>query len=113
MRHLNAVFLIDRATGDVIWKLGGTSFTANDPEVAQDVPAQHLSITGDSETHFCGQHDARFVPTPNPAVEDVSVFDDHTACVGAARGVEYALDLGAGTATPDWQYAQPDGLSVA
>ncbi len=113
MRHLNAVFLIDRATGDVIWKLGGTSFTANDPEVAQDVPAQHLSITGDSETQFCGQHDARFVPTPNPAVEDVSVFDDHTACVGAARGVEYALDVGAGTATPDWQYAQPDGLSVA
>ena len=114
MRYLNAVFLIDRATGNVIWKLGGTAFTLNDPEEnSQDVPAQHLSITGDSETQFCGQHDARFVPTPNPAVEDVSVFDDHTGCVGAARGVEYALDIGAGTATPDWQYAQPDGLSVA
>ena len=71
MRHLNAVFLIDRTTGNVIWKLGGTAFTSNDPEVAQRVPAQHLSITGDSETQFCGQHDARFVPTPNPAVEDV------------------------------------------
>ncbi len=112
MRHLNAVFLIDRATGDVIWKLGGTAFTSHDPEVAQEVPAQHLSITGDSETQFCGQHDARFVPTPNPAVEDVSVFDDHTGCVGAARGVEYALDIGADTATPDWQYVQPEGLSV-
>ncbi len=112
MRHLNAVFLIDRTTGDVIWKLGGTAFTSDDPEVAQGVPAQHLSITGDSETQFCGQHDARFVPTPNPAVEDVSVFDDHTGCIGAARGVEYALDTGAGTATPDWQYAQPDGLAV-
>ncbi len=113
MRHLNAVFLIDRATGNVIWKLGGTAFTSGDPEVAQDVPAQHLALTGDSETQFCGQHDARFVPTPNPAVEDVSVFDDHTNCVGAARGVEYALDTGAGTATPDWQYAQPDGNAVA
>ncbi|HEY6473080.1 MAG TPA: aryl-sulfate sulfotransferase, partial [Acidimicrobiales bacterium] len=112
MRYLNAVFLIDRATGNVIWKLGGTAFTSNDPEVAQDVPAQHLNLTGDSETQFCGQHDARFVPTPNPAVEDVSVFDDHTGCVGAARGVEYALDTTAGTATPDWQYAQPEGLSV-
>ena len=112
MRHLNAVFLIDHATGNVIWKLGGTAFTPNDPEAAQEVPAQHLSLTGDSETQFCGQHDARFVPTPNPAVEDVSVFDDHTGCVGAARGVEYALDTGAGTATPDWQYAQPNGRSV-
>ncbi len=113
MRNLNAVFLIDRATGNVIWKLGGTAFTTNDPEVAQDVPAQHLSITGDSESQFCGQHDARFVPTPDPAVEDVSVYDDHTGCVGAARGVEYALDTVAGTATPDYQYAQPDGLSVS
>jgi hypothetical protein len=109
MRYLNAVLLIDRTTGNVVWKLGGTAFTANDPETAQDVPAQHLSTTSDSETQFCGQHDARLVPTPNPAVEDVSVFDDHTGCVGAARGVEYALDTGDGTATPDWQYAQPDG----
>ncbi|HWD54550.1 MAG TPA: aryl-sulfate sulfotransferase [Acidimicrobiales bacterium] len=113
MRHLNAVFLIDRTTGNVVWKLGGTAFTSHDPETTQDVPAQRLAITGDSETQFCGQHDARLVPTPNPAVEDVSVYDDHTNCGGAARGVEYALDLGAGTATPDWQYAQPDGLAAA
>ena len=84
MRNVNAVFLIDRATGNVVWKLGGTAFTPSDPELAQGVPAQHLSITADSETQFCGQHDARFVPTPNPAVEDVSVYDDHTTCVGAA-----------------------------
>jgi hypothetical protein len=111
MRHLNAVFLIDRATGNVIWKLGGTAFTPQDPELAYG--AKHLSLTGDSETQFCGQHDARFVPTPNPAVEDVSVFDDHTGCQGAARGVEYALDVAAGTATPDWQYLQPDGKASA
>ncbi len=113
MRYLNAAYLIDPSTGNVIWKLGGTAFTSNDPETAQGTPAQHLNITGDSETQFCGQHDARFVPTPTPAVEDVSVFDDHTGCVGAARGVEYALDTGSGTATPDWQYAQPDGLAVS
>jgi Arylsulfotransferase (ASST) len=110
MRHLNAVLLVDPATGDVVWKLGGTAFTANDPEVGQGVPAQHLAITGDDETQFCGQHDARFVPTPDPTVEDVSVFDDHTNCTGAARGVEYALDLGASTATPDYQYVQPQNL---
>jgi hypothetical protein len=41
MRDLNAVFLIDRATGDVVWKLGGTDFTPDDPEVGQAVPAEH------------------------------------------------------------------------
>ena len=41
----------------------------------------------------------------------MSLFDDHTQCSGAARGVEYAIDTGAGTATLDYQYAQPQGLS--
>ena len=112
MRHLDAVFLIDHTTGDVIWKMGGTSFTPNDPESAQSVPAQHLAIGSDPESGFCGQHDARFVATPNPAVEDVSIYDDHTNCTGAARGVEYAIDAGAGTATLDYQYVQPQGLAA-
>ena len=50
MRHLNAVFLIDRTTGNVIWKMGGTNFTPGDPEEAQATAGQHLSIVGDSET---------------------------------------------------------------
>ena len=110
MRHLDAVFLIDRSTGNVIWKMGGTSFTQNDPESAQSTPAQHLTIGSDPESGFCGQHDARFVATPNPAVEDVSIYDDHTNCTGAARGAEYAIDASAGTATLDYQYVQPQGL---
>ena len=113
MRHLNAVLLIDKTTGDVIWKMGGTALNSGDPEEGQTTPAQYLAITGDSETKFCGQHDARFVATPNPAVEDVSVYDDHSGCTGAARGVEYAIDTTAGTATPDYQYAQQQGLSVS
>ncbi len=113
MRQLDAVFLIDKTTGDVIWKMGGTALNSGDPEEGQTNPAQYLTVTGDSETQFCGQHDARFVPTPNPAVEDVSVYDDHTDCTGPARGVEYAIDTVAGTATPDYQYAQQQGLSVS
>ena len=113
MRHLNAVFLIDPSTGDVIWKMGGTPLTSDDPEEEQSSPAQYLAITGDSESGICGQHDARFVATPNAAVEDISVFDDHSNCPGAARGVEFAIDTTAGTATPDYQYAQPQALSVS
>ena len=113
MRHLDAVFLIDKTTGDVIWKMGGTVLNSGDPESGQTTPAKYVAITGDSETQFCGQHDARFVPTPNSAVEDVSVYDDHTSCTGAARGVEYAIDTTADTATPDYQYAQQQGLPVS
>ncbi len=113
MRYLNAVYLIDPTTGDVIWKLGGTPLTSNDPETGQSTPAHHLAITDDGEGGICGQHDARFVATPNPAVEDISVFDDHTGCTGAARGVEFAIDAAAGTASPDYQYAQPQGFAVS
>jgi Arylsulfotransferase (ASST)/IPT/TIG domain len=113
MRHLDALFLINPNTGDVIWKLGGTAPSAGDPEEDQTTPARHIVIKGDDESLFCGQHDARFVPTPNPAVEDVSLFDDQTDCSGAARGVEYAVDPVAETATLDYQYKQPQNLPVS
>ena len=113
MRHLDAVLLINPNTGDVIWKLGGTAPSAGDPEENQTTPAKHLVITGDDESGICGQHDARFVPTPTSGVEDVSVFDNHTDCPpGAARGVEFALDTVGQTATLDDQYKQPQGLPV-
>jgi hypothetical protein len=113
MRHLDAVLLINPNTGDVIWKMGGTAPSAGDPEEGQTTPAKHLVITGDDESGICGQHDARFVPTPKASVEDVSVFDNHTDCPGAARGVEFALDTVGDTATLDDQYKQPQGLPVS
>jgi Arylsulfotransferase (ASST) len=64
--------------------------------------AQILTIQGDPEVAFYLQHDARFQPNG-----DISLFDDHSAAAavpGVARGVEYALDLGAGTAHVVWQY---------
>jgi hypothetical protein len=91
-RHADAVFYIARATGTVLWKLGGAAASKDD--------AQLLTITSDPETAFYRQHDARFLPNG-----DVSLFDDHTAMSGAARGVEYALDFEEATATPMWQYS--------
>ena len=67
MRHLNAVFLIDRTTGDVIWKMGGTSFTPNDPEVGAGHPgAAPRDRRRSLRRGFCGQHDARFVADAEP-----------------------------------------------
>jgi hypothetical protein len=90
-RHTNALFYIDRTTGKVVWKLGGTEYNKDG--------AASIQITGDPETAFNLQHDGRFL-----ANGDVSVFDDHGATSGVARGVEYALDHDAGVATVAWQY---------
>ncbi len=124
-RHASALFLIDKATGNVIWKLGGTPFTSSDPESKQSPPAQYLTpmppAGGDpsgESPQSCGQHDAEMVPTSVPdnghnnGGEDVTIYDDHSDCNGAARGVEYAIDTEAGTATIDYQYKQPQGYSV-
>ncbi|MEA2349609.1 MAG: hypothetical protein QOG86_550 [Thermoleophilaceae bacterium] len=49
-RHLNAVFHIDRATGDVDWKLGGSFVRGRSLTVLGMPPAKPV---------FTGQHDAR------------------------------------------------------
>jgi hypothetical protein len=98
MRNTSAVYDIDKATGKILWKLGGNA-NVNDGE-------QYINVVNDPETEFYGQHDARFQPNG-----DISLFDDHTGQPGAARGIEYHVDTTAGTATPDFEYADPDGTS--
>jgi arylsulfotransferase ASST len=90
-RHLDSVFLISRATGTILWKLGGTAFNRDGAEI--------LLILADPQIAFYRQHDARFQPNG-----DISLFDDHGAGSGPARGVEYELDLAGGTARLVWQY---------
>ncbi|HMQ62873.1 MAG TPA: arylsulfotransferase family protein [Flavilitoribacter sp.] len=90
-RHLNAVYKINRQTGDVIWQLGGktSSFTfVNDPG-------------------FSGQHDVRRLPNGN-----LTVFDNAntSAPPRVSRGVEYALDTVNWTATRVWEYQYTPGF---
>jgi hypothetical protein len=98
MRHVG-VFLIDKASKAIEWKLGGTDVAPLDGEPV-------LVIDGDPESTIQGQHDARFQPNG-----DVSIFDDHTGLPGAARGVEYTIDSTGETATMDWMYVSPAGRS--
>lgn len=93
-RHASSVILVSKATGKVVWKLGGTPYSKDG--------AQIFTIEDDPEGSFYLQHDARLQPNG-----DISLFDDHSAAApvpGVARGVEYALDLDAGTAHVVWQY---------
>ena len=80
-RHVDAVYRIDRATGDVDWKLGGT----RRPE--------SLRVTGDTGSHetFSGQHDARLLPDGT-----LTVYDNHTP--GDPRAVRFRIDAAKHTA---------------
>ena len=93
--NADAVYRIRGSTGTIVWKLGGNS-VVHDGE-------QRLTVRKDPEGAFHGQHDARFQPDG-----DISLFDNHTWYLGAARGVEYHLDTGAGTASLVWQYRSAD-----
>jgi PKD repeat protein len=95
------VILIDKATGSIVWKFGGTAVAPLDQEPV-------LAITGDPEGAIQGQHDARFQPN-----SDISLFDDHTGLVGAARAIQYTIDSAAHTAAMSWQFAAPSGVRTS
>ena len=90
-RATSAVYYIDRTSGKVLWKMGGNPYSKDG--------AQILTFANDPEGGIDSQHDARF-----QANGDISVFDDHTNLGGQARGIEYAIDTAAGTASMVWQY---------
>jgi hypothetical protein len=83
MRYENAIFGIDRKTGNILWKLGGTP------------TPRSLTVVGDPhpESPFSGQHDARIL-----ADGTVSLFDDESQ-TGQPRAVQFKIDTTARTAT--------------
>jgi hypothetical protein len=100
-RHTDAVYLIDKTSGAIIWKLGGTAVSESG--------SQRLAIVGDPDGAFHAQHDARFQPNG-----DISLYDNQTWDTNvAARGVEYHVDTAAGAATLVWSFQAPDGHNSA
>ena len=93
-RAMSAVFEINRPSGTVTWKLGGTPVNKDG--------AQILAITGYPQHTLSLQHDARRLPNG-----DISVFDDQSLAAGPAQGVEFALDLNNSTAHPVFQFGSP------
>jgi hypothetical protein len=86
-KTLDAVIKIDKSTGRIVWKLGGTT-TPRSLEVLQD-PRPYT---------FGGQHDARLLPDGT-----LTVFDNRSFLGGEAgqppRAVRYRINQQAGTAT--------------
>jgi hypothetical protein len=86
-RFLDAVYRIDMATGDITWKLGGTT------------TPQSLSVVGDPYVAaggalFSGQHDARLDPDGSLTVHDNGTYADRPV-----RGVRFTIDTSTMTAT--------------
>jgi hypothetical protein len=92
-RYANALFYIDKATGTVLWKLGGLAPNKDG--------AQVIEVIGDIQGTFNMQHDGRFQPNG-----DISLFDDHGRFPdsGLARGIEYAIDFDASTASVAFEF---------
>jgi hypothetical protein len=89
-RHLNAIYKVDVRTGDIVWKLGG-------------VPtAKSLTIVGDPNNGFTGQHDIRLLGDGT-----VTLHDNETGTTNTPRAVRYSIDEGAKTATLIEQATNP------
>jgi hypothetical protein len=94
LRHASAVYEFNPTTGDIVWKVGGTT------------RPESLTIVGDPLNGMIGQHDARLT-----ASGVLSVFDNGTQSPAPggrpARGVRYQLDTVAKTATFIDQVSDP------
>ena len=84
LRHTDAIYRIDRDTGAIDWKLGGTLTLAS------------LTMVGDAhaDAAFGGQHDARVQGDGT-----VTLHDNGTGRGRDPRLVRYAIDPGTRTAT--------------
>jgi hypothetical protein len=106
-RNMDSVFYIERKTGTIQWKMGGSAYTKDG--------ASYVHATDP----FYRQHDARLQPGWSPACGgsgQISVFDDHSRMPGTARGVVYDVVVGeadggascdggaAGIAQVAWQF---------
>jgi Arylsulfotransferase (ASST) len=92
MRQTDAIYAIDRANGQILWKLGGTK------------TPQSLTVLNDSHAAqpLGGQHDVRLLTDGS-----VSAFDDATNLPRPPRAVRYAIDTTARTATLLQQVTDP------
>lgn len=93
LRHTDAVYKIDRASGEVVWKLGGTW------------TPESLTVAGDPEGAYPlgGQHDIRL-----QADDTITIHDNNTNQPTPPRAVRYEINEATKTATLVEQVTDPE-----
>jgi Arylsulfotransferase (ASST) len=85
-RNMDSVFYVDRTSGAILWKMGGSAYTKDD--------ATYVTV-GDT---FYRQHDARMQPGWSASCAggtgQISMFDDESQRSAPARGVVYDVVVG-------------------
>lgn len=95
VRHTDEIIKIDRQTGDIIWRLGGSQSHNND-----------FTYIGDSLNGISHQHAPIILDNGN-----ILIFDNGNSRTGesrVSRAVEYELDEQAMIATLVWEYRTPE-----
>jgi hypothetical protein len=96
LRHTDAVYKIDKASGNVVWKLGGT-WTPKSLKVAKDPQGAYP---------LGGQHDVRLQPDGT-----ITIHDNDTNLPSPPRAVRYEIDEATKTATLVEQITDPKAPS--
>lgn len=96
VRHTDSVYLINKETKEIRWKLGGNTVGGH----------RHLTLVGGRQNDFSGPHDARF-----SGEHRITLYDDQSFSPnGTARGIEYLIeDVESGLAHLAWEYEASDG----
>src|SRR6202041_2307352 len=75
-RNMDSIFYVDRASGAILWKMGGATYTKDEAAYVQMADP------------FYRQHDARLLPGWSAAcggTGEISVFDDESQRAAPAR----------------------------
>ncbi len=92
LRHTDAIYKVDKGTGEILWKLGGTW------------TPKSLNVVNDPEGAYPlgGQHDVRLMPDGT-----ITAYDNNTNQPSAPRAVRYQIDEANRTATLVEQLTDP------
>jgi hypothetical protein len=93
LRNTDAIYKVDRATGNVIWKLGGTW------------TPKSLTVFGDPQGGYPlgGPHDVRLLPGGTGGHYEITVHDNGTELSRPPRAVRYTIDEAGKSATMNEQ----------
>jgi hypothetical protein len=82
LRGCAQVLRLERATGAVVWQLGGSPPMRADRPAPSTGAARYLAVAGDPLGEFCGQHHVTVTPAGS-----VLMFDNGDHCLGPRKAI--------------------------